>query len=343
MASHTRATAILVTIGWFGSIAACSDDGVPQGGDTDAGETTSASSVSGTNGETTGGLSTTVDAEEGSVGETTSDPAGDTTGDSAGTNPEGSPGCGIPYQGELVVEGGLDVEGQQRTFILSVPEGYDPNVPYALVFAWHGLGGNGQLARLYFGVEEASAEQAIFVYPDALPQASMGGATGWELVNGGSDVLLFDTLLAEMSNNLCVDPDRIFSTGHSFGGYMSNALGCFRADVLRAIAPVAGGPPFQGCQTERVAAWLAHGTMDAVVPFAQGQLARDSVLGRNACAETDMPVDPDPCVAYDGCDPDYPVHWCAHDIAEQDGHLWPPFAPDAIWSFFSTLPVPAAP
>lgn len=338
MASHTAATAIFVTL----TIAACSDDGVPQGEETGGGETTSVSSVSGTFG-TSGAMPTTDEAEEGPPTDT-SGAAGDTSGDDpTGGMPAASPGCGIPYAGELVVDGGIDVDGTQRTFILSVPEGYDPNVPYALVFAWHGRGGNGQLARLYFGIEEASADQAIFVYPDALPLASMGGATGWELLDGSSDMQLFDTLLAEMSNNLCVDPDRVFSTGHSFGGYMSNALGCFRADVLRAIAPVAGGPPLQACQSERVAAWMTHGTMDNVVPFAQGEAARDSVLPRNACGAETAPVDPDPCVAYDGCDPDYPVTWCAHDIPDMDGHLWPPFAADAIWAFFAALPVPAAP
>jgi poly(3-hydroxybutyrate) depolymerase len=322
---------------------ACSDDGVPQGDDTDAVGTTGTASASGTTAES---LATTVDPATGSD----ADPEAESTaGGTSGTDPTsgivpgGSVGCGIPYGGELVVDGGIDVDGQTRTFVLSVPDGYDPSVPYPLVFAWHGRGGNGQLARLYFGVEEASADQAIFVYPDALPLASMGGATGWELVNGGSDVQFFDTLYAEMTNNLCVDLDRVFSTGHSFGGYMSNALGCFRADVLRAIAPVAGGPPLQACQSERVAAWITHGTMDGVVPFAQGQASRDSMLPRNGCADENAAVDPDPCVAYEGCDPDYPVTWCAHDIADMDGHLWPPFAADAIWGFFAALPVPASP
>lgn len=321
--------------------AACSDDGVPADGEGTDGDATSAASTVALEGSA--GSPTSGEASGGPLDGDTTAATQDTAAETTGGVPGGSAGCSIPYAGEPVVEGTIDVDGTPRTFVLSVPAGYDPNVPTTLVFAWHGLGGDGALARLYFGVEQASAGQAIFVYPDALPLASMGGQTGWELVDGGSDVRFFDTLLAEFSANLCIDPDRVFSTGHSFGGYMSNALGCFRADVLRAIAPVAGGPPFGACQDARVAAWMTHGTADAVVPFAQGQAALDSVLGRNECGTESAAVAPDPCVAYDGCDPDHPVTWCPHDIADQSGHLWPPFAADAIWAFFTGLAPSASP
>ncbi len=326
-------------------VSACSDDGVPADGDETVGAPeTSAVSSSPTDGDAaTGATADPSDDGVGSSGAASAETSAGPNDTGTGTVPEGTAGCGIPYAGEAVVEGSIDVDGEARTFILAVPAGYDPAVPMPLVFAWHGLGGNAQLARLYFDVEQQSAGQAIFVYPDGLPQATSGGSTGWDLADGSADMLLFDALLEEMSSNLCVDPARIFSTGHSFGGYMSNALGCFRADVLRAIAPVAGGPPFGMCQSGRVAAWMTHGTMDGVVPFAQGQAALDAVLARNGCGSDPTPVPPEPCVGYDGCDPDYPVTWCAHDLADQDGHLWPPFAAEAIWSFFAGLPAPASP
>ncbi|MBL8941616.1 MAG: hypothetical protein JNK45_00650, partial [Myxococcales bacterium] len=216
------------------SMSACSDDGVPADGDATGGapESTAASESlsdgvdAATADPSDGGLASSGDASA-----DTSAGAGDT---GTGTAPEGTAGCGLPYAGEAVVESSIDVDGVSRTFILSVPAGYDPAVPMPLVFAWHGLGGNAQLARLYFDVEQESAGQAIFVYPDGLPQASSGGATGWDLADDSADVRLFDALLEQTSSTLCLDPARIFSTGHSFGGYMSNALGCFRADVLRA-------------------------------------------------------------------------------------------------------------
>jgi hypothetical protein len=107
--------------------------------------------------------------------------------------------------------------------------------------------------------------------------------------------------------------------------------------VLRAIAPVAGGPPFGGgtwgtCMGA-VGAWMTHGDNDPTVEFTQGEAARDRFRMANGCATTTMPVDPMPCVAYDGCMPDLPVHWCVH----QDMHNWPSFAGLAIWNFFNTF------
>jgi poly(3-hydroxybutyrate) depolymerase len=232
----------------------------------------------------------------------------------------------------------IQVGAATREYLLVIPDGYDPSTPMPLVFGWHGRGSTADIAHVYFQIEQASDDQAIFVYPQGLPLASMGGQTGWDLGADGADVQLFDAMLEELSAGLCIDLERVFSTGHSFGGYMSNALGCFRASVLRAIAPVAGGPPFGACEPDTVAAWIAHGTVDEVVPLSQGEQARDALLERNGCDTGTSPVDPQPCVAYDGCAEGMPLQWCAHDETELQGHMWPRFAGPAIWAFFEGLP-----
>jgi poly(3-hydroxybutyrate) depolymerase len=222
-----------------------------------------------------------------------------------------------------------------------VPSGYDPSKPLPLVLAWHGLGGSGTLARRYFGIEARSAGGAILVYPDGLPQGT-DNQTGWDLAATGIDVAFFDALVAETSKAYCVDSKRIFNTGHSFGAMMSNALGCFRGDVLRAIAPVAGMPPRAGgrpgsaatCAGE-VAAWIAHGENDETVDFTSGGVAtRDFWIGRNGCSASEStPATPAECVAYSACKADLPVQWCVH----QDGHNWPSFGGAAIWTFFASF------
>lgn len=320
---------LLLPCGW-----ACGGDDEPADGtqtvSTDGGSTSDAATsgggltdATGTSAPTTTGDSTTASPTDG-ADETTGAPSG------------GTPGCGLPVgTGAGTVE--IDVGGTMREFLLVVPDGYDPDTPSPLVFAFHGLGGSSELARLYFGVEGAADGEAIFVYPQGVPQAFVGGQTGWDLTSAGPDVDFFDAMVAELSAGACLDPDRIFATGHSFGGYMSNALGCFRPQVLRAIAPVAGGPPLGGCQDSTVAAWLAHGMGDEVVAFSQGELARDSLLDRNGCETTTTAVEPAPCVAYDGCEADVPVVWCAHDDPVMQGHAWPRFAGPAIWAFFDAL------
>ena len=148
----------------------------------------------------------------------------------------GSAGCGLDQSGVRV---DLNVAGESRSFKLSTPDDYDANTAYPLMFAWHGLGGNGSYARSIFGFQANAHTEAIVVYPDALPLELFGGVPGWDLAEDGYDLAYFDALYTHLTDHLCVDTDQVFSTGHSFGGYMSNTLGCYRSDVLNAIAPVA--------------------------------------------------------------------------------------------------------
>mgnify|MGYP002136466629 CR=1 FL=1 len=309
----------------------------PSGGSDEAGGT-AAPATSTAEGGTGGGLTGEAPTE---AGETIDDDGVDTgTGGTTGGEETGavpSDGCGgdpgfVGSQPRM-----LEVMGTARDYLVVIPDGYDPGVPLPVVFAWHGRGGDGATARLYFKIEEASAGGAIFVYPDGLPQADMMDQTGWNLLESGEDVAFFDAMLADLQTTLCVDSGRVFSAGHSFGGFMSNALGCVRGGTVRAIAPVAGGGPYEPC-TGQVATWIAHGTMDQVVAFTFGEMSRDAWAAANHCDVT-MPadVDPAPCVAYAGCDAGFPVHWCAHDIPDFMGHTWPAWAGKGIWEFFAGL------
>jgi len=229
----------------------------------------------------------------------------------------------------------ISVDGRRRTYLLAVPDGYEAGTPMPVVFAWHGLGGAYDLARREFGIEEASNGQAILVYPQGLHVSLGGGTTGWELAPDGRDVAFFDAMLQQLDDQNCVDRTRVFSAGHSFGGYMTLALGCYRPAALRGIGAVAGGPPAHECEPGGIAALLVHGTVDEVVGIDQGRMARDGLLERNGCEETSEPVAPDPCVAYHGCDPE--LRWCEHAERANDGHAWPSFAGAGIWGFFAEL------
>jgi polyhydroxybutyrate depolymerase len=323
IAMHTRPRLLLATL-----LLACGGDQGPVAGT--EGSTTARESTS--EASTSGGTTAEPATSDATTTTTTIDPDG-----SSGGPPAGTPGCGLAVEpGETTVE--LEVGESTREYILVVPTGYDPDTPLPLVFGFHGLGSNAAVSRLYFQIEQAADGQAIFVYPEGLPLGSEGGLTGWDLAPTGIDVALFDAILAEVSEGLCIDPQRVFASGHSFGGYMSNALGCFRASVLRAIAPVAGGPPLDVCEDDTVAGWMAHGVSDGIVPFVLGELARDSLLDRNGCEATTTAVEPAPCVAYDDCAADMPVVWCAHEETELSGHMWPRFAGPAIWAFFDAVP-----
>ena len=257
-------------------------------------------------------------------------------GQAGGTSGPAMPsaGCGMaaPMAGML----SIDVMGTSRQYILALPSNYDSKMPYRLIFAWHGLGGSAQqVASNWYGLKSQSANSAIFVAGQGLDtMTSVGNGPGWANTNG-QDVAFVKALYAQLQGQLCFDQSRVFSVGMSYGGIMSDTLGCQMGDVFRAIAPMSGaGPGFGGrganC-TGQVAVWMSNGDNDTVVPTAQERSSRDFWVSANHCQMTSKPVDPSPCVAYDGCDPGNPVTWCEF----MGGHTIPPFAGTAIWKFFS--------
>jgi poly(3-hydroxybutyrate) depolymerase len=228
-------------------------------------------------------------------------------------------------------ENTITVNELDRTFLVDLPGRYDAARPYPLVFAFHGATTSAAFFRnpRYGNLLSAMADEAIVVHADAL-----GDPTAW---NNERDLPFFDAMLAQLEAGACVNTDRIFATGHSSGGFFTNTLGCQRGDVLRAIAPVAGGGPFvfggASCVGD-VAVWLAHGENDETVPFTTGEQSRDRWLDQNGCdAESSTPATPSECIDYAGCDDGVPVRWCVH----QNGHNWPDFAPQGMWEFFESL------
>jgi polyhydroxybutyrate depolymerase len=253
------------------------------------------------------------------------------SGGTGGSGSSAGAGCGKtpPSAGAR----SITVNGTARTFELWLPPSYDRNRAYPLVFAFHGAGGNGRLAQSYFGIQQAAGSNAIVVYPDGL---SRNGSTSWGVYGSDAttDFAFVDAMASTLRDSLCVDANRIFATGHSYGGYFSNALGCARGKLLRAIAPVAGGGPYVTCDGGQVAAWLEASTDDPVVAYSNGVSSRDHWLSANHCGSTSHAVGPSTCVEYDGCDAGNPVRWCSESTL---GHNWPSYAGQAIWSFFAGL------
>ena len=144
---------------------------------------------------------------------------------------------------------------------------------------------------------------------------------------------MLEEMVAYFNSTLCIDQKRIFSTGFSYGGMMSFALGCAMWEVFRAIAPCSAAF-VSGCDRSNqgpIALWQAHGKSDGMVTLRSGQTARDYFLERNECSDETVPVDPSPCVAYQGCKEGYPVIYCEFD----GGHGPQSWQPAPIWEFFS--------
>ncbi len=267
----------------------------------------------------------------------TSDPASP-AGPTGPTGPTGPADPGQPSDGctswtlaRGVSKGTIQVGGVDRTYTVAVPANTAGPVP--VVFAFHGSGDSGSNFRGWFGgnLERAATAPTLFVYPDALKTDGGTGATGWDDLDG-RDTAFFDALLARLEATACVATARVFVTGFSYGGFMSNTLGCKRAGTVRAIAPLSGGGPWGGCNGQRVAAFLACGDTDSLLSQSEG--SRDHWASVDGCGSSTSSVTPSPCVAYSGCASGYPVVWCPFT----GGHTVQSWEAPAVMRFFGALP-----
>lgn len=231
----------------------------------------------------------------------------------------GSTGCGKPAQfasGKYT----LVSDGTTREFWVDVPSNYDANVPHPLVVGLHWRGGSatdiytgsGGLGAFY-GLKQLYGNAAIFVAPNGLDQ-------GWANYND-RDIHFMRSMVEQLGQGLCVDSKHIYATGFSFGGMMSNAIGCQMGDVFRAVAPIAGSL-WSGCadSPNRVAAIFFHSKADGTVPYQAGEEARAKFLAKNGCGSSTASIGANGCVEYQGCAAGYPVVWCGFD----GGGHWPP-------------------
>lgn len=246
---------------------------------------------------------------------------------SAGGTGVGSVGCGAPAK---LTNGRrtINVNGLNREYVLDIPSNYNQNNPYKLVFGWHWRGGsaNDVVGQGYYGMKSLSNNSAIFVAPDRA-----AGTDGWTNANG-RDIAFLQSMLTQLKSSLCIDESRIFSTGWSYGGMMSFAVGRELPTTFRAIAPVSAAFLTPHVDSgSATAAWIAHGTSDNVVSHSSGSQARDAYVRANGCSNTTVPVQPSPCVEYQNCSSGKPVVWCSFN----GGHSQPSFYSSGAWNFFN--------
>jgi dienelactone hydrolase len=156
-------------------------------------------------------------------------------------------------------------------YLLALPEGYEQEKKaWPLVLFLHGAGETGtDLSKVKIHgppklVEAGKKFPFILVSPQT-PQR------GWN-----TDALL--GLLDEIQANHRVDPDRVYVTGLSMGGYGTWALAAAAPDRFAAAAPICGGGnPRNAGPLKRLPIWAFHGDKDNVVPLMQSQAMVDAI------------------------------------------------------------------
>jgi polyhydroxybutyrate depolymerase len=335
------------------------------GGNGTGGNGTGGNGTGGSGGTGTGGNGTGSNGTGGSGGTGGTGGDGGSGGGGGGTIPANvCTGLSAPAMADdtwTIMSGGL-----MRTAEVHVPSSYDPTAGMPLVLDFHGFSSNGtEEALLSLMNTKADSAGFISIHPEGTDSSwNAGACCGLAVTNMVDDIGFVTDLLDYAASKLCVDPHRIFVTGMSNGGFISNRIGCELADRVAAIAPVAGVDGMPTCMPSRPMPIIHfHGTADPLVPWngdaAEGFIAvPDDFAGwamRDNCTDA-MPATTftngdSSCASYLHCDGGAQVTLCT---VQNGGHTWPGGTPvpslgytttdlsatDAMWSFFQAHPLP---
>lgn len=266
----------------------------------------------------------------------------------------------IPGGSTQTIESG----GMTRTYKLYIPDSYDLTQAAPLVLSLHGFSSNAEQQEGYSGWDDiADSENFIVAYPQGTQSPARWNA-GPNLLTRGNradDVAFIRDLIAQVTQNYCIDTARIYVNGISNGGGMTNRIACEMADQFAAAGMVAPAVSKIGdCEPSRPIPIIDfHGTEDPLVAYDGNRIfpaAQDWAAewaARNGCDPTpeNIPATGDVSgVHYVNCDDNADVILYTIDGG---GHTWPGGPPlpllgkttrdidatSTMWEFFKAHPL----
>ena len=142
----------------------------------------------------------------------------------------------------------VTVDGKKRTFIMHVPNAYTGDKAVPLVVDYHPIGGSGSGEMNSSPYKnKTDPEGVITLYPDGTSMGGQGGGfvsnmNGWNVgpcCSLDDDVKFSREMIKAVEEIACIDKQRVYATGFSMGGGMSNHVACFMSDIYAAVAPAA--------------------------------------------------------------------------------------------------------
>ena len=244
--------------------------------------------------------------------------------------------------------------GQEREYLLHVPENYDGSEATPLVIGLHGGMVWPSTQKEISGWNSLADQHGfIVVYPSG--ETFGGKGTGvkpkvWLIKPDARlrrNVAFIEHLIDELTTRYTIDSSRIYVSGLSNGGAMAFALSCTIGDRIAAVGTVAAAHdqrPFDWCPDPRpVPVIRLHGRADPVVPyeggtswaspnpFASSAEWTASWGQRNRCApvpeRTEIASDVT-LMEYKDCSGDAAV---LQYVVEGAGHVWPGGGPMPEW------------
>jgi len=208
-----------------------------------------------------------------------------------------------------------------------------------VIFAWHGHGGTANFSVRKFDFHTLWPE-AVVIYPQGLPTPAPlvdpdGKRSGWQKSvgdQGDRDLKFFDAMLKTCLDDYGADEKRVYSTGHSNGGFFTYLLVAARPGKLAAIAPIAGTitPKFTK-DLKPIPVLHVAGEKDPLVKFDAQQKTIEHMRELNKCDKEGKEAGKF-CTEYQSKDGP-PVIAYLHP----GGHEMPSGSPERIVKFFKDL------
>lgn len=244
--------------------------------------------------------------------------------------------------------GSLVSSGEQREYLLHVPESYDRVRKTPLVISMHGGGMWGAAQKELSQWNRVADEHGfIVVYPSG---TGLARHRAWRAGQGADqmkDVRFISDLIDTLQAAYNVDSAKVYADGMSNGGGMAFVLSCMLSDRIAAVGLVASAQflPWDRCGDARPVPMIAfHGTADRHTPYHGGKswVARNHVFPdfpawtatwarRNQCAANPIESTAAPDVSrreYTNCAEGASV--VLYTVL-QGGHTWPGGSPLPEW------------
>lgn len=159
-------------------------------------------------------------------------------------------------------------------YLLYLPPDYKPDSvqKWPLILFLHGAGERGDDLELVkkHGIPKVVEERQDFPFIAVAPQCPEG--EWWQ-----EKTRILSALLDEVMAAYAVDPDRIYLTGLSMGGYGTWSLATAYPERFAALAPICGGGlsivgfPERACVLKEIPIWVFHGARDEVVRIEESE------------------------------------------------------------------------
>jgi polyhydroxybutyrate depolymerase len=232
-----------------------------------------------------------------------------------------STGCQAGWSPLISWENTLMIAGKERKYNLYIPSGYSNTKEYSLAIATHGRTNSKDQVQKYMGLEKGQSG-VIIAYPAWLSSASWKSFSWSEKEN----MTFIDAILQQVSENYCVDRNKVYIIGHSLGGWMAQRIACLRGEFVSGLAVVGSGPFGSTCSGP-VPSLFFQNTNDQLSSYASGISARNTRLKVNECDESqteNVQIGPLTCTKYNKCSAGNEVVWCeGYTGYNSDPHSWP--------------------